>query len=183
MVSRGWLSLRSWRSQRKDPYWKQAFYPRSNLSLLSLYPCQLLLKRHDSPLPIKWRQQPFESWKIMLQIIHNEERLFYPWEGVDVSCFMTTSQTTLIAFSVSSNVLLVPQLKFSNGLLDNFKPSIISHGLGAETNITNFYYTLSLKRVKKKIHVSLCTDHMLPVVCVSTSSIPVTLAKQGTQQS
>jgi hypothetical protein len=40
-----------------------------------------------------------------------------------------------------------------------------------------------LKRVKKKIHVSLCTDHMLPVVCVSTSSIPVTLAKQGTQQS
>ena len=98
---------------------------------------------------------------MLLQITHIEEKNSYPGEGVDVSCFMTASQAALIAFSVSGDVLLVPQLKFSNGLLDNFKTSIISHGLGAETNITISYPILDLKCVKKKNRVSMQKSYIV----------------------
>ena len=144
MVSREWLSLQSWRWQHMDPYWKQAFCPRSNLSQLSLCPCQLEPKLHDLPHPAqrRWQNKMISVLKCANQftpetntwILKEKWGNSYPGEGVDVSCFMATSETTLIAFSVSSNVLFVPQLKISNGFLDNFIPSIISHGLGTGIN-------------------------------------------------
>lgn len=47
---------------------------------------------------------------------------------------MFSSETTLIAFTICSNVLFVLQAKLFNGLLDDFIASVFPHGLGAEKN-------------------------------------------------
>ena len=43
---------------------------------------------------------------------------------------MSASETALVAFTICSNVLFVPQPKLANCLLDDLKASFISHGLG-----------------------------------------------------
>ncbi|KAM0021899.1 hypothetical protein Hdeb2414_s0023g00622401 [Helianthus debilis subsp. tardiflorus] len=41
-------------------------------------------------------------------------------ESVDVSCFMATSETSFISFTISRNVLFVLQTQLLDGLLDHF---------------------------------------------------------------
>lgn len=55
----------------------------------------------------------------------------YPFESVDVSCFMFASESAFIAFTICGNVLTVPQSKFLNCFLNNLKASIVPHRLGA----------------------------------------------------
>lgn len=67
----------------------------------------------------------------------------YPAEGVDVRGLVLAGEPALVALSIGSDVLLVPQLKLLDRGLDHLEAAVVPHGLGA-------------------------------VVCVSTSTVPVT---------
>lgn len=56
----------------------------------------------------------------------------YPTESVDVSCFVATSQSSLITLSVSCNMLLVAQPQLLNCLLDHLISARVPHGFRAE---------------------------------------------------
>ena len=111
MASTQWLFLQSWKSQHKDPCLKQASCPRNNLCQPSLCPCQPLQRLRDLLHPMR--------------------------KGVNVCCFMLPSKTSFIAFSISSNMILVPQFKLFNSLLYNIESSITSHRLGTDSNINS----------------------------------------------
>jgi len=96
----------------------------------------------------------------------------YPYEGIHVRCLVLSCQTTFIAFSISSNVLLVPLFQLGDCFFDDFVATIVSHGLGTATLYT-YHLLVSHK------NVTLChVNHKLPwlpVIRVSTSTIPITL--------
>lgn len=121
-----------------DPCSKQASGPRNS-------PCPLFLclDQHG------WRhhglRHPVHHSNVMKQIrqlfyittnveiIHTKWTLVYPFESVNVSCFMSSCQTAFIAFSISSNVFFVPESQLFNCFLDDGIASFISHGFGTET--------------------------------------------------
>lgn len=103
---------------------------------------------------------------------------------MNVSSLTSTGQSPLVAFSISSNVLLVPQFQFFDCLLDYLIPTIISHRLGTEIyklkhSMIDNHDTLFLAQsiISKNIAVKykFLIIKELPVVTVSTSSIPLTL--------
>lgn len=75
-----------------------------------------------------------KSMQMQTRCIISSSMLIYPYEPLDVCCFMSPSETALVAIPISSNVFLVPQPKLFNCLFDNFISSIASHGLGAEAS-------------------------------------------------
>lgn len=115
---------------------------------------------------------------------------------------MSSGEAALIAFSISSNVLLVPQSELLNRLLDNLISSLVPHRLGTVKNNNgqiqirslNLYTLYSLHisipliisskeailllKVNKGIHTIQRSCANLPVVCVGTSTIPVTLIEK-----
>lgn len=59
--------------------------------------------------------------------------IIYPFECVDVSCFMFASEAALVAFTICSDVFLVLQTQLLDSLLDHFVASLIPHGFRAAT--------------------------------------------------
>lgn len=55
----------------------------------------------------------------------------YPFEGVDVGGLVSAGETFLVVLAVRLDVLLVPQAKLVDGLLDHFESAFLPHRLGA----------------------------------------------------
>ena len=98
-----------------------------SINLHTTFPKKLVL---STPPPLK------PTLVLIVPLIRYRCRNVYPWEVVDVCCFMLSSETALVAFPISCNVFLVLQSKLFNRFFDDFIPSITSHGLCAEFTIS-----------------------------------------------
>ena len=63
--------------------------------------------------------------------------IIYPREGVDVGCFVSSGETTLVAFSICSNVFFVSVFQLLYCFLDHLVTPFVPHRLRTEKLLAN----------------------------------------------